>query len=113
MKINGVGFQPSLRSNPSHLEAGGNGTNGADPIAIAVTTGSGGVGPRDKDGMAVNQAIALANLDPRFNAQELQSRNNTSNEKLGSSTSAVANKPPNKAPDQGIGISRGWRLDSV
>lgn len=60
-KINDTELQPSLRSeDPSGLEAGKYTAN--DGVGVVITTDS---IPRDKNGMALDQDIALANLDQR------------------------------------------------
>ena len=53
--------------------------------------------------MAVNQDIALANLDPRAQVGLGP---------MGTSTHAVADERQGSVPDQGIGVSRDWRLES-
>ncbi|KAG8533759.1 uncharacterized protein KY384_001500 [Bacidia gigantensis] len=98
-KINDDGFQPPLRSKPSQLEAG---TYAAHEVVPPI--------PRDQNGMAIHQDIALANLDPRTKA--LEHERGQRHKRMGTSTNAVADQPSNDVPTRGIGISRDWRLDS-
>ena len=61
---------------------------------------------RDESGMAVNQEAALANLDPRSQT------NAPGVEPMGTSTHAVADDKQGSVPDQGIGVSRGLKVES-
>ena len=67
--------------------------------------------PRNNaDGMAIDQDVALASLDPRSRAQDL---GQSQTERLG--TSALAEVDVEKkhdVPDRGIGVSHGWKLES-
>lgn len=106
-RVGANGFPQSLRSDSSQLEAGVyNDTAPCVPRAAAV--GSGRSGVNSKHGMTVDQEIALASLDPR--TRNLEPRK--SNQRLGVSTSAVANESSHSVPSQGIGISRDWRMYS-
>ena len=97
----------SLRSDSPQLEAGSyNDTAPCVPRAAAV--GSGRSGVNSKHGMTVDQEIALASLDPRTRTIEPRK----SDQRLGVSTSAVANESSHSVPSQGIGISRDWRMYS-
>lgn len=58
--------------------------------------------------MALDQEIALANLDPRCR----QTHPGEGNQRLGVSTTAVANESSLSVPSQGIGVSRDWRMYS-
>ena len=75
----------------------------------------------DDGGMAINQDVALANLDPRSQARDLGQGQTA---KLGTSTHAVAGdvdydddddtrESKRNVPDQGICISQGWKLEST
>ena len=119
-KPHGTSSAPhSLRSKPSDLEAGRQyEMDDLPPVPKpAVTKGTPAprqppqpiVGERDKDGMAVNQDVAVANLDPRAQAQDLGHGNT---QKLGTSTEAVASSKNANVPEQGIGVSRDYKLES-
>ena len=106
-RVNNSGFPPSLRSDSSQLEAGiYNDT--APCVPRTAATGNGVSRLWDERGMAIDQEIALANLDPR--TRHLKS--GQSNKRMGVSTSAVADEPSRNVPNQGIEVSRDWRLDS-
>ena len=60
--------------------------------------------------MAINQDVAVANLDPRMQAKDL---GHGRTKRMGTSTQAMAgDEHPAEAPVQGIGVSRDWRLES-
>ena len=114
-KINDAELQASLRfEDPSVLEAGRYSAN--DGVGVAITTDS---IPRDKNGMALDQDIALANLDPRTRGtgtgevEKAQGHEHGhGHQRMGTSTSAVADEIRGEVPRQGIGVVRDWRLDS-
>ena len=112
-KITDAELPPSLRSeDPSGLEAGNYTAN--DGVGMAITTDS---MSRDKDGMALDQDIALANLDPRTRGTgrgevEKAQGQGQGHRRMGTSTSAVADEMGGEVPEQGIGVVRDWRLDS-
>lgn len=65
---------------------------------------------RDKSGMALNQDDAVTNLDPRYRAKD---PGHEQGKKMGTSTQAIAaDEHSGTTPDQGIGVSRDWRLES-
>lgn len=76
----------------------------------------------DGGGMAINQDVALANLDPRSQARDLGQGQTA---KLGTSTHAVAgdvdyddddviaDEMKRNVPGQGIYICQGWKLEST
>ena len=106
-KVSANGFPHSLHSDLSQLEAGiYNDT--APCVTRAAAVGRGRSGVNSKHGMTVDQEIALASLDPR--TRTIGPRQ--SDQRLGVSTSAVANESSHSVPDQGIGISRDWRMYS-
>lgn len=114
-KINDTEPQASLRSeDPSGLEAGKYAAN--DGVGVVITTDS---IPRDRNGMAMDQDIALANLDPRTRGagvgevEKAQGQaQGQGHQRIGTSTSVVADVMRGEVPRQGIGVSRDWRLDS-
>lgn len=61
-----------------------------------------------KQDLALDQEIALASLDPR--CREMNPREG--NQRLGVSTTAVADESSLSVPSQGIGVSRDWRMYS-
>ncbi|KAG8525588.1 uncharacterized protein KY384_009232 [Bacidia gigantensis] len=89
-----------------------NGAAGRDKGYWYHEYGAGGGTERGKGGMAVNQDVALANLDPRSEARDLgQGRT----ERLGTSTHAGVGGEGERrrnVPDSSIGVERGWRLES-
>lgn len=103
-RVNENGFQQSLRSVPSQLEAGA-----YNDMAPGVPSTAAAANGRDKHGMAVDQDIALANLDPRTRTREA----GQGAKRMGMSSIAVADEQRSgNVPDQGIGVLRDWRLDS-
>ena len=95
----------SLTSKPSDLEKGG--ASDAPPVPTTYTTD--GL-PRDKNGMAVSQTTAIANLDPRT---QVKSSGQGQTKHMGTSAQAVGGDERSKdAPGQGIEVSRDWRLES-
>lgn len=76
------------------------------PMPKGVVDDKARASQRDENGMAVDQAAALASLDPRNSVQE------SGKKKMGISAQAVAEEPTEKVPSQGIGVSRDYRLDS-
>ena len=71
-----------------------------------------GSGDRERDahGMALDQDVALANLDPRTRAYSGSRQGE--GKRLGFSSSAVADEQRSDVPDRGIGVTRDWRLES-
>ncbi|KAL8991904.1 MAG: hypothetical protein Q9169_007548, partial [Polycauliona sp. 2 TL-2023] len=107
-RVNETGYTRSSRSNDSRLEAGLYDDTAPTLPGTAITTDQGIDGRRDKHGMAVDQGIALANLDPRTR----NSRPGAQDPRLGTSTNATTAKHRDSVPDDAIGVSRDWRLDS-
>ena len=106
-RVNATGYTRSLHSNDSRLEAGlYNDTPAPSLPGQALTTDDSSLDghSRDRYGMAINQDIALANLDPR-------TRNSKPGPRLGVSTPAIADEFPNTVPNNAIGVNRDWRLD--
>ena len=106
-RVNAKGFQPSLHSESSQLEAGTyNDTAPCVPRTAAAQKGRSKYS--HKLGLSADQDIALANLDPR--RRDMDSKEG--DQRLGVSTTAVAQDLSICVPSQGIGVSRDWRLYS-
>ena len=99
-RVNDHEFRTSLHSDPSQLESGV--YQDTAPWAPKAAAN------RPTHGMAADHDIALANLDPRTRDM----RPGQSNKRLGVSANAVADESSPNVPEQGIGISRDWRLYS-
>ena len=63
---------------------------------------------RSKDGMAADQDAALASLDPRSQARDVGSGEM---QRMGNRSAAVTNAEPGDVPNEGIRISRDWKLE--
>ena len=67
---------------------------------------------RDESGMAINQDVALANLDPRLQAKD--PGNGSTMQSLGSSAQAGFDEEKRDGvPHQGIGVRREFELKST
>ncbi|KAL8872028.1 MAG: hypothetical protein Q9174_002271 [Haloplaca sp. 1 TL-2023] len=100
-RVNRTDYTRSLHSSDSRIEAGlENDAAHNLPPGTAITTNAG----RDRHGMAVNQDIALANLDPR-------TRSGKEGPRLGVSTVVGKDEQRDDVHD-GIAVRRDWRLDS-
>ncbi len=104
-RVNRTDYTRSLHSNESRLEAGVYDDEAPSLPGTAVTTGGGVDGGRDRHGIALNQDIALANLDPR-------ARSSRPGPRLGVSSTAVADERAGSTYDDTITVTRDWRLDS-
>ena len=103
-RVNRTDYTRSLHSDDSRLEDGPENDAAHSLPGTAITTDAGVNGRRDRHGMAVNQDIALASLDPRT----MSSRDG---QRLGVSTIVVKDKQRDDVHD-GIAVRRDWRLDS-
>lgn len=103
-RVNRAGYSRSLHSNESRLEAGLYDDETPKLPGTAITTDSAVDGRSDKYGIAVDQDIALANLDPRTRTSRPG--------RLGTSTTAVADERPNPVHENAIAVKRDWRLES-